>query len=253
VARRSLIIDADSFAFRAASAAQHGIAWDDDIYTLHADMKEAKVIFVESIECLREAIGPETDVILAYSCPTRRYFRHDLLPTYKGNRKGSISPLCYKDLKTWSESEYKVKVKPGLEADDIVGILATDPNIIKGEKIVVSIDKDLYQIPGLYLDPNDLDSGVFRISKEFSERYLWKQVLTGDSVDNYTGLPGIGPKRAEGILDGAKGDYAEAVLKAYLKAGLTAEDMAIQYNVARILTTHDYDFKQEKPILWQPV
>ena len=33
-----------------------------------------------------------------------------------------------------------------LEADDVLGILATEPS--NEERIIVSIDKDLYQIPG---------------------------------------------------------------------------------------------------------
>ena len=33
----------------------------------------------------------------------------------------------------------------GLEADDVLGILATEPS--NEERIIVSIDKDLYQIP----------------------------------------------------------------------------------------------------------
>lgn len=248
----TVLIDADGFAFKAASAAQKGIAWDEDTYTLHADMGTAKDIFVSEIETIRKVVGSEAKVLLAYSCPTRRYFRHQLLPTYKGNRKGTPSPLCYKDLKVWSEGEYETKIKPNLEADDVVGILATHPKLVTGEKIVCSPDKDLMQIPGLHLDPNDLKCGVYRVSEAFAQKRLWMQVLMGDSTDNYPGCPGIGAVTAERILESVSVEkYQQAVLKAYEKAKLTAADMLVQFNVARILQAFHYDFKKKEPILWQ--
>lgn len=219
------------------------------MFTLHADFNAAKDVFTDTIERLRSAVDSTAGVVLAFSCPTRRYFRHNLLPTYKGNRAGHGPPLCYGDLKQWAADEYKSFIKPQLEADDVVGILATSQKLIKGERVVVSNDKDLQQIPGLHLDPTAPHEGVFRISTEHAERKLWEQVLTGDSVDNYSGLPGCGPVKAAKILDGAE-DYEEACLKAYLKAGLTAEDMVRMVNVARILHVHHYNFKKKEPILY---
>ena len=46
----------------------------------------------------------------------------------------------------------------------------------------------------------------------------WKQALTGDSVDNIKGIPGIGPKKATAILMSDSTDdasWATAVIKAY--------------------------------------
>lgn len=194
-------------------------------------------------------MGEASQVVLAFSCTSRRYFRHDLLPTYKGNRAGHGPPLCYGDLKQWAAEEYRSFIKPKLEADDVVGILATSKTLIKGDKVIVSNDKDLLQIPGLHINYDAISEGIFKVSHEFAERKLWEQVLTGDSVDNYSGLPGCGPVKANKILDEAD-VYEEACLKAYLKAGKTAEDMALMVNVARILQVNHYNFKSKEPILY---
>lgn len=91
--------------------------------------------------------------------------------------------------------------QPGLEADDVLGILATHSTLVKGEKIIVSHDKDLGQIPGLHLNPMSPDEGVYRIAPAFARRLLAYQVLVGDSTDNYPGRPGCGPVKAEKILE----------------------------------------------------
>lgn len=249
--KTTLLIDADGTAFVAASAVQKSIHWDDDILTTHADLDEAKAAFEAEIEKYRRHSDPDADIMLCFSCPTRRYFRHTLLPTYKGNRK-SAPPLALKPLREWAMEAYPSRTKPGLEADDVLGILATHPKLIPGKKIIVSADKDLDQIPGLHMNARAPDEGVYRVAPEFSERLLWTQALTGDQTDNYTGIPGCGPAKAAKVLDKADPtEYADRVLAAYLKAGLTAEDMTVQVNVARILTSTTYDFKKKEPVLWQ--
>lgn len=256
----TLLIDADGVAFQAAAAVQRGIRWDDDIYTLHADLGEAKDVFRGTIERICEC-ADDTDarVILAYSCPTRHYFRHDLLPTYKANRKDA-PPLVLRDLKEWSKGEWESRTKPGLEADDVLGILATHRRLIPGEKVIVSADKDLQQIPGLHMNARAPHEGVFRVTPEWAERFMWTQVLTGDPTDNYSGCPGIGPKKAAAILDypRLKGvTYEDHVYAVYEKA-LTGDprdvgaELAVQVNVARILTADTYNFKTKEPILWTP-
>jgi hypothetical protein len=47
--------------------------------------------------------------------------------------------------------------------------------------------------------------------------FFYAQIITGDAVDNYPGLPGYGPKKAFDILDGAKDEFSmyQRVLAAY--------------------------------------
>ena len=249
----TLLIDADGTAFRAAAAVQTSIQWDDDIITTHADLNDAKDAFDAQIAKYNAAAGGDCKIVLCFSCPSRRYFRHDLWADYKGNRK-SASPLALKPLKEWATEQHPTWTKPGLEADDVLGILATHSTLVKGEKIIVSHDKDLGQIPGLHLNPMSPDEGVYRIAPAFARRLLAYQVLVGDSTDNYPGCPGIGPVRADKILDGIPpGEpYTPTLLATYQKANLTADNLAIQINVARILTTKIYDFEEKRPILWEP-
>lgn len=243
----TLLIDADGLAFRAAAAAEKTFKWDEDTISVTADIESAKDHFRDQIGDLMEA-ADANDLILCWSCPTRRYFRHDLLPAYKGHRKGT-TPVLRTELTEWAQVEYTSKVKPRLEADDVVGILATHPKLVPGRKIIVSDDKDMLQIPGYHWRMGKRIS----VTQREADEWLWMQVLMGDPADGYKGIPKIGPKKATAILANRRPDetHLDAVLSAYLKAGLTKEYLACQINVARILQYTDYNFKTKEPRLWQ--
>jgi DNA polymerase-1 len=245
----SLLIDADGIIFAAAAAAEKVIPWDDDIHTVHADLNEARDIAYGKIEALREKIPGPTNVVLCFSCSSRKYFRHTLYPAYKGHRgKAMRPPLVRRDLTAWAKGQYEYYERPGLEADDVIGILATSKVIVSGPKTIVSPDKDLLQIPGNHLTKTG--STVYRQPEE-AERQLWLQVLTGDATDGYPGCPGIGAVRAERMLEEADpSEYPKIAFDAYVKAG-AADTFETMVNVARILTADTYNFKTKEPILWQ--
>jgi DNA polymerase I len=140
-------------------------------------------------------------------------------------------------------------VKDGIEADDTLGILCTHPKLVPGKRIVVTIDKDLLQIPGHHYNPDRDEKRV--VSLDGGDRWFFQQVLTGDATDNYPGCPGIGPKRASGILDATEPDTRwSAVVAAYKAMGLTEANALVQARLARILRHTDYDFERKEPILW---
>ena len=58
-------------------------------------------------------------------------------------------------------------------------------------------DKDLLQIPGLHI----YRGKYLTIDELESVRFLYKQILTGDSTDNIQGVPGIGPVNADKLLN----------------------------------------------------
>lgn len=249
MSKTHLLIDADWLAFWAASACQQTIWWDDDVASTTADLEAAKEIVMNRVHEIVQASGAaDYAVLLCFSCPTRRYFRHDLLESYKGNRKG-VPPMGLPRLKEWMKEAYPFMEKPNLEADDVMGILATHPTRLKGYKVIVSPDKDMKQIPGLYLNPLQLHEGVRKVSPVEAEDQLWSQVLTGDATDNYKGCPGIGEKKAADLLKDPEEPWI-ICRKAYLKAGLGDADLVQQVNVARILTASTYNFKTGKPKLW---
>lgn len=248
----TLLIDADGIVFSAAAAAQKEIWWDDDIVTTHGELEEAKKIFDDQLGKIIEAAPGDPDIILAFSCPTRKYFRHDVYPAYKSHRGGATKPpLMRRRLGDWAISAYPSFMRPKLEADDVLGILATSEKPVKGEKIIVSIDKDLRQIPGVHLNPSKLHLGTYVVTPEEAVAQLWTQVLTGDATDGYPGCPGVGEVGARKILEKAGDDPLPNVRAAYLKAGLTDADLVQMVNVARILTRDTYNFKRKEPILWQ--
>lgn len=247
---RMLLIDADGLLLNASVSAQKAFDWGDECYSIIADLAIAKANFDAQLDAICKAA--ESDgFLLCFSDRSRRYFRHDVDHTYKSNRKAGEKPLCLKDLRDWVYSTYKCEEMTNLEADDVIGILATEPS---GENtIIVSVDKDMHQIPGLHLNPMKLDEGVYEITEIDAERHVWFQVLCGDSIDGYPGCPGVGAVTANRILDKAEEDeviYEEAVWKAFDKKGVPLHVMVTQYNLARILQWKNQ--KDGKPILWTP-
>lgn len=249
---RLLLIDADVVAYNAAAACEKATHWGDGYWTWHCDENEVRQAVLDKIDQYREALDA-TDVKLCLT-DSEGNFRFGVLPSYKGNRKSTKKPLVLKAIKEWLIEEHDAYFRPGLEGDDCMGILATAAGV-KGEKIIVSIDKDMKTIPGLYC--RDLESGVVEISEAEADYFHMYQTLMGDSTDGYAGCPGIGPKTAEAILAEAAGSGDLEVLwplvvKAFAKKGLSEADALQQARVARILRASDYDFKKKEPILWLP-
>lgn len=239
-------VDADMFIYTAAAAVERETRWDDDVWSLTADLDGAKDSFRSLLMGALDALeAKDVEPILCFTAPGPT-FRHALWPTYKEGRKRK--PLVHKALVEWAKTElnYPSVEKPGLEADDCLGILATHPANAAFRRVIVSGDKDLAQIPCEILD---FKRGTLTtITEEEGEQLFLLQALTGDPTDNYPGCPGIGAKRAPGIAAGGW----PAIVAAYEKAGLTEVDALIQARLARILRYADYDHQRKEPILWQP-
>lgn len=273
-ANRTLLIDADVTAYQCAASVETAIEWEDGYWTWHCNEDEVKAAIEAQIETFMDALdGDDYKLCLTDS---ERNFRLDVLPTYKSNRKSVKRPLVLKSIKEWMIEEKGAYFRPRLEGDDVLGILATWKHL-KGEKVIVSIDKDLRAIPGLYV--RDLETGIVEISEEEADRWHMIQTLAGDPTDGYSGCPGIGLERAKQAVEEMtklvpyehtltrgprKGEVEtrfkeeptdnlwDVVVSRYEAAGLTEEDALQQARVARILRASDYDFKNKEPILWTP-
>jgi 5'-3' exonuclease len=83
------------------------------------------------------------------------------------------------------------------------------------DAVIVSIDKDFKQVPGLLYNPTK-DEWT-EVSEEEGLLFFYTQLLTGDRVDNIQGVNKIGPKTAEKILEGAstKEEMWKSCLEAY--------------------------------------
>tara|TARA_R100001594_G_scaffold146624_1_gene198284 strand:- start:404 stop:871 length:468 start_codon:yes stop_codon:yes gene_type:complete len=136
----------------------------------------------------------------------------------------------------------------GLEGDDVLGIYGSEPNK-NDERIIVSMDKDMKTVPCKLYNTKRPEDGIKTITEEEADYWHLFQTLTGDVTDGYSGCPSVGEKTAKKIL----GDNPtwETVVDAYIKRGLTEDEALIQARVARILRFKDYDFVNNKPILWE--
>lgn len=239
-----LLIDADITAYMAVASAEEEIQWDEDIWTIHTDLAIAKEKFTKNIDKYREELKVD-EYKLCFS--DSQNFRKSLNPQYKGNRKGR-KPVGYAPFKQWAMDTYPSFSKPTLEADDCLGILATKFS----DTIIVSMDKDLLQIPGkFYRLGVDGKGEMLEVTDKSGTEFFLTQCLTGDVTDGYGGCPGIGPVKAEALFK--KHGFAwKTVEDAFVKAGLTQEDAILQARMARILRADDWDFKQDKLILWTP-
>jgi DNA polymerase-1 len=92
------------------------------------------------------------------------------------------------------------------------------------------------------------------VSEDEADYWHLFQTLTGDQTDGYSGCPGIGPKKAEAILQHPdnQDDLWGVVVRTFVKAGLNEDEALVQARVARILRASDYDFEKKEPILWTP-
>ena len=115
---------------------------------------------------------------------------------YKGNRLAP-KPQHLPALRKHLVDEWGAVVIEGQEADDAVAIHATELGY--NNSVITSVDKDLDQIPGWHY--NFVKDVAYHITPEEGMYRFYKQILTGDSADNIIGLKGIGPVKADKILD----------------------------------------------------
>ena len=240
-----LLLDTDILMYRAASSAEEEWDWGDDIWSLWTDLKDAKSAFEHQLTKIRETLGVN-EFICCLSDHSNN-FRKQVDPSYKSNRKGTRKPVGYVALCDWVEETFPTQRKPTLEADDVMGILATKPENV-GKCIIVSDDKDMKTIPSKLYRPTSDEK--LTVSQQEADRNFLMQTLTGDATDSYFGIKGIGPKKAEAIL-GPRPHWG-AVEQAYIKAGMTREDAITQARLARILRWEDWDEEKETVKLWTP-
>ncbi len=137
--------------------------------------------------------------------------RHDEFADYKATRKPMPDDLIpqipfIKDLVRGLS--ITVLEKQGVEADDIIGTLADRAGALGWKTILVSGDKDLMQL----VDENvtmidtmkDKTYDVAAVKERFGvtpDKVTEILGLMGDTSDNIPGVPGIGPKTAQRLIE----------------------------------------------------
>ena len=236
----NLLIDADFIVYKCCAACETEIDYGEDVIFVTSNFSDAYNAVVKEIDKIKSAFGGFATPILFFS--DSKNFRKKISPDYKGHRNRK-KPCGYKRVIRNLRIQHNVIVMKELEADYAMGIYATQ----HPGNIIVSPDKDMRQIPGkLY----DLETSKDITAEEGAKWHLI-QTLAGDQTDGYSGVPGIGVKRAETLFE--KEGYSWAtVVKAFTDKGLTEEEALTNARLAKILTIDDYDTKQQQPKLWSP-
>jgi DNA polymerase-1 len=199
----TLLIDGDVIAFTAACAVQR---ISEDVFgfvTPFANRHEGEAV-VDNMMIGLEIAFKATHRRVALSDPKANW-RKDVFPDYKANRKDSVRPLLLDILKDYLRSNYDAFHWDRLEADDVLGILNTEPQGYGGKRILVGKDKDFKTVPGSYHRLKDFTPSGNPVVQEITpwqaQRFHLWQTLAGDAVDGYPGCPGIGKVTADRILD----------------------------------------------------
>ena len=235
-----ILCDADFIVYKACAAAETEIDWGDDTILVTSNFSDAYNATKRELNKLENKFGSLSTLVLFFSDSTN--FRKKILPDYKGHRNRK-KPCGYKRVINALKKEYKVIIKPTLEADDSMGIYATKyPG-----NVIASPDKDMKQIPGTLYNFDE----TFTIDKDAGAAWHLIQSISGDQTDGYGGVPGIGVKRAASLFK-EKGYTWKAVVEAFAERDLPEEEALINARLARILTVDDYDFNKKQPKLWSP-
>ncbi len=137
-------------------------------------------------------------------------FRHQQYADYKAQRpkmpQDLICQLPY--IKQVGEAfSIEALEMPGYEADDIIGTLAKQAVNFGVEVVIVSGDKDTFQLVDDNIKVFDEMRGVWydreKVKEKFGvevEQMVDMMALMGDSADNVPGVPGIGAKTAVKLI-----------------------------------------------------
>ena len=234
-----LLIDGDIIAYKAAASAETPINWGDGLWTLHSFEQDVEIRLCDQIDKLLDE-APVQDCVVALS--DRENYRKELASYYKANRKDVRKPMLLQWAREYLIEKYNTIIYRRLEADDVLGILST----ANTDTIVWSEDKDLLTVPAKHW----INGEVVTVTEEEANYNFFFQTLVGDSTDNYSGCPTVGPKTANKLL--SNGCRWDKVVAAYESKGLSEEVALENARLARILRNGEYDTDTGEVKLWMP-
>ena len=142
-------------------------------------------------------------------------FRDDMFAEYKANRPpmpDDLRPQVQPILDIVQAMGLPLLVVEGVEADDVIGTLARQATEQKCDVVISTGDKDMAQLVNEHVTlVNTMTETVLDIpgvtekygfGPELMIDYL---ALMGDKVDNIPGVPGVGEKTAQGLIQGIGG------------------------------------------------
>jgi len=202
-----LLIDGNSMLFRAYYATSFKMM----MRTSSGIPTNAVFAFNNMLNKVLNLVKPKY-VVVAFD-KAKHTFRHDLYPEYKGGRKETPEDLIpqFKLIRDYLDAYNIIYYEfDDIEADDIIGTLSKK---FKDTKVnILSSDKDLLQLidettncimmkKGI-TDIDVIDTDKLKIDMNVRpDQIIDLKSLMGDSADNIKGVPGIGAKTADMLLE----------------------------------------------------
>ena len=195
-------------------------------------------------------------------------FRHALFADYKAHR-----PPMPDDLRAQIEPLHQLVdalglpklVVPGVEADDVIGTLATQAAAQGMDVLISTGDKDMAQLVSNHITLiNTMNNSLMDVAgvvEKFgvpAERIIDYLTLMGDSSDNIPGVPKVGPKTAAKWLQeyGSLQNLVEhaADIKGKIGDNLrdSLEQLPLSYQLATIVCDVELEQKPLDLILQAP-
>ncbi|MCL2382730.1 MAG: hypothetical protein FWC79_00750 [Oscillospiraceae bacterium] len=258
--KKLLLIDGNSIVNRAF----YGIMGNKMLMTSDGTYTNAVYGFLSILFRIVEDLNPEyLAVAFDLKGPTKR---HELYKEYKATRKGMPDELA-SQLPILKEVLQAMNIhiveQQGYEADDIIGTLAKKGEEKELETIILTGDKDSFQLISNHIKVRmpRTKAGKTETEDYTTEKILEEYGLTptdlievkglmGDSSDNIPGIPGVGEKTALTLIkdyksiDGVYENIEE--IKGKLKEKL-AENKELAY-LSKELGTIDTDVPVNKEI-----
>lgn len=203
-----MLLDGNSLAYRAF------FALPTDMATASGQVTNAVFGFTSMLVNLLKDHKPEA-IAVAFDRPEPT-FRHNLIVDYKAGR--AETPDILKQQMGLVRQVVETLRLPllevaGFEADDILATLATRARDRGDEVIIVTGDRDVYQlvedpyIKVLYNRRGVSDyvlydeAGIFERTGVKPSQYVHYASLRGDPSDNLPGIPGVGEKTAAKLIN----------------------------------------------------
>lgn len=180
-------------------------------HCLHIVRRHLDTIYsAVSEECKRRTLGtPGFRGFLSGSDNYRNKIAKQAV--YKGNRDPENRPYHYEAIRDYVRRYWDTVVSRNCEADDLISIMAEQARTQHRDAVVVSIDKDLDQIPGLHYNP---DKKVFYSQdRDSALLYFYQQALSGDSTDNIPGCYRVGIQGAIRFIEEYTSEFEEIGLE----------------------------------------
>ena len=177
--------------------------------TIQGEPTGAVFGFINRVESLIQELRPDRLVVAFDS--REKNFRRELYPEYKAKRLQPPEEMIQQLPLIREYLEYRgiyFLEKPGLEADDIIALLARRYAAAGDDVLIFSADKDLFQLVAerIFVYHPKLKQKIDRAGvKDFFGIYPEQIVdylsLAGDASDNIPGIPGIGEKTATKLIE----------------------------------------------------